>query len=111
MGDKRIIDRYRKKIQTLESDKEKLQSEVIALKKELSATNKKYEDMSSQMELAAAEADRARGEMRNAIAEANSVRGEYAALVREALNMRSEYMKTMKKLIGGIERSSSVIDK
>ena len=47
----------------------------------------------------------------NAIAEANSVRGEYAALVREALNMRSEYMKTMKKLIGGIERSSSVIDK
>lgn len=111
MGDKRIIERYRKKIQNLECDKEKLQSEVIALKKELSAANERYEAMSGQMGLSISEADRTREEMRNAIEEANRVRDEYEALVREALNMRSEYRKTMKKLIGGIERSSSVIDK
>lgn len=111
MRDKRSIDRYRRKIHDLEEENAKLKAEIASLKKELSASNNRYESIQGEFTRATESADAERESMREAIHDAEDARRDYLKLRDELMDMKKEYQKKISTLISSLNKSAAVINK
>lgn len=111
MGDKRSIDRYRRKIHDLEEENAKLKTEITSLKNELNMSNNRYESMQDEFTRATESADAEREFMRETIREAEDARRDYLRLRDELMDMKKDYQKKISALIGSLNKSAAVINK
>lgn len=111
MGDKRSIDRYRRKIRNLEEENARMKTEIASLKKELSASDNRYESMQDEFTRATESADAERESMREAIRNAEDARRDYLKLRDELMDMKKAYQKKISTLIGNLSKGVAVANK
>lgn len=111
MGDKRSIDRYRRKIHDLEEENAKLKTEIASLKNELNTSNNRYEAIRDEFTRATESADAEREFMREAIRDAEDARRGYLKLRDELMDMKKVHQKKISTLISSLNKSAAVINK